>query len=53
MTKPKKSDKIPCSSNFVKNTEIESYTDTTDFTVLTNIRDIGLYINKRIFDIMV
>jgi hypothetical protein len=50
VTEPEKSDEIieiPCSSNLVKNTEIEINTDTPD---LTDIRDICLYINKRISD---
>jgi len=41
------SDDIPCSSNIINNTEIESNTDTTN---LTEMYDIGLYINTRISD---
>lgn len=47
---PNHSDNIPCSSNIIKNTEIERNTDTTNLIELTEMYDIGLYINTRISD---
>lgn len=44
MPEPHHSDDIPCSSNIINNTEIESYTDTTNLNELTEMYDIGLYI---------
>jgi len=47
---PNHSDDIPCSSNINNNTEIESNTNTTNLTELTEMYDIGSYINTRISD---
>jgi len=48
VSEPNHSDDIPCSSNIMNNAEIESNTDTTNLTELTEMYDIGLYISTRI-----
>jgi len=42
---PNHTNDIPCSSNIINNTEIESNTDTTNLTELTEIYDIFVYKN--------